>query len=143
LFEILRSLGTKFPIIFAGYSIVDSNMQHNNLTSLALSIRDQIIMLQVPASVVSRSDTGLVIASLRLALRSKTSCERSTKNSSTSRSLSAKIGGGHSTLRFHYKVAGVNEGDALFTFLETDAVHVRPGMPTESIKPKKFYRGYH
>jgi cytochrome c-type biogenesis protein CcmH/NrfG len=143
LFERLRDWGTEFPIIFCGYSINDPNIQLILFDLFDLDRRRPQYYVVNPeiSDIEQRYWASHRITGLRA------TCEEFFETldatiSGASRKLTSRIGGGQTSLRTFYRVAGVVESERLLSFLIHDADHVRRDIPFAANDPKDFYKGY-
>lgn len=144
LFERLRDWGTEFPIVFCGYSISDPNIQNIlfDLFSLERRRPTYYVVTRNPTDIEERYWASHRIITLKGTFEDFLN-SLDTKIAASSRSLLvSSIGGGQTSLRKHFRKAGVVESDRLKQFLIDDVDHLRPGMPVETLDPKAFYRGY-
>jgi hypothetical protein len=116
LFERLRDWGSEFPIIFVGYSINDPNIQNILFDLFDLKRRRPAYYVVSPviSEIEERYWSSHRIFSVRATFDEFLS-ELDKAIAPHARRLSAKLGGGSTSLRTHYRVAGVNESNALLS----------------------------
>ena len=142
LFSAFEQIAYEFPIIFCGYSIDDQHIQS--------------ILFDLTNHGISRPRYYLVAPDLdpvekRYWESHRVTCISATFESflvqlenvipETQRSLPASLGGGQESVRIHYTIANPTESNSLKHFLANDVDHVRLGMATLGMEPKKFYLG--
>jgi hypothetical protein len=143
LFERFKSWGCELPIIFCGYSISDPHLQE---------ILFDLFDLNLARPTFYTIDPNISEYEERYWTRHRVFPIRGTF-ADFLKALDAEIpayqrapfhplGGGSTTVRSFYRVAGAHETASLQTFLADDVTHIRRDLPVPYQEPKEFYRGY-